>query len=79
MSKGKNKVKKENYNGNEEAEKREALEEKIEMEKWEQEQLEKDGKVMLGTNEKNHKIQLLSIIGEIEGHDVLGKGLMLYE
>ena len=33
---------------------------------------EEDGKVMLKNNSNNHKIQLLSIIGEIEGHDVLG-------
>lgn len=47
-------------------------EERIEQERWEQEQLIEDGKVMLDKGSKNHKIQLLSIIGEIEGHDVLG-------
>ena len=51
------------------------LEIRIEEERWEQEQLEKDGKVMLNTNGKDHKIQLLSIIGEIEGHDVLGNNI----
>ena len=50
-------------------------EEKIEQEKWEQEQLEEDGKVMLDKGRGNHKIQLLSIIGEIEGHDVLGNNI----
>ena len=51
------------------------LEIKIEEERWEQEQLEKDGKVMLDTSGRDHKIQLLSIIGEIEGHDVLGNNI----
>ena len=50
----------------------EISEERIEAEKWEHEQLEEDGKVMLNKNSAQHKIQLLSIIGEIEGHDVLG-------
>lgn len=48
---------------------------KIEQEKWEQEQLEEDGKVMLDKSPNRHKIQLLSIIGEIEGHDVLGNNV----
>lgn len=47
----------------------------IEKEKWEQEQLEEDGKVMLDKGALHHKIQLLSIIGEIEGHDVLGSNI----
>lgn len=50
-------------------------EEKIEQEKWEKEQLEDDGKVMLDKGREHHKIQLLSIIGEIEGHDVLGNNI----
>lgn len=50
----------------------ETSEEIIEAEKWEREQLEEDGKVMLNKNSTQHNIQLLSIIGEIEGHDVLG-------
>ena len=49
--------------------------EKREDEKWEMEQLEEEGKVMLDKNPANHKIQLLSIIGEIEGHDVLGNNV----
>lgn len=49
--------------------------ENIETQKWEQEQLEEDGKVMLNKNSNRHKIQLLSIIGEIEGHDVLGSNV----
>ena len=53
--------------------KREELsEEVIEATRLEQELLEEDGKVMLNKNSVHHKIQLLSIIGEIEGHDVLG-------
>ena len=47
-------------------------EDRVETEKWEREQLEEDGKVMLDKSSNHHKIQLLSIIGEIEGHDVLG-------
>ena len=50
-------------------------EETMEQEKWEKEQLEDDGKVMLDKGRGNHKIQLLSIIGEIEGHDVLGSNI----
>lgn len=50
-------------------------EEKIETEKWERDQLEEDGKVMLDKGVEHHKIQLLSIIGEVEGHDVLGSNI----
>ncbi len=50
-------------------------EEQIEKKKWEEEQIKEDGKVMLESNLSNHKIQLLSIIGEIEGHDVLGNNV----
>lgn len=57
---------------NTESEKAQDTSEIIEAEKWQQEQLEEDGKIMLKNNSNNHKIQLLSIIGEIEGHDVLG-------
>ena len=55
-----------------ESENQELSEEAVEVKRFEQEQLEEDGKVMLNKNSKEHKIQLLSIIGEIEGHDVLG-------
>ncbi|MBR5597018.1 MAG: ATP-dependent Clp protease proteolytic subunit [Lachnospiraceae bacterium] len=72
MSKGKNYNKKNNSN---QEEKKIKVEERIEEERWKEEQLEKDGKIMLNTNEKKHKIQLLSIIGEIEGHDVLGNNI----
>ena len=51
------------------------MKDKIEQEKWEQEQLEEDGKMMLDKSPTHHKIQLLSIIGEIEGHDVLGNNV----
>lgn len=50
-------------------------EEQIEKKKWEEEQIKEGGKVMLESNLSNHKIQLLSIIGEIEGHDVLGNNV----
>ncbi|MBQ3104374.1 MAG: ATP-dependent Clp protease proteolytic subunit [Lachnospiraceae bacterium] len=45
---------------------------KIEQEKWQKEQIESEGKTMLKDNKQSHSIQLLTIIGEIEGHDVLG-------
>ena len=60
---------------NNESEQETSKEDNIETEKWEQEQLEEDGKVMLDKSSKHHKIQLLSIIGEIEGHDVLGSNI----
>lgn len=50
-------------------------ENQIEEEKWAKEQLDEDGKVMLDRSSHHHKIQLLSIIGEIEGHDVLGNNI----
>lgn len=50
-------------------------EEKIEKEKWESEQIKEDGKIMLDKGDKNHNIQLFSIIGEVEGHDVLGNNV----
>ncbi len=53
----------------------ESSEQNIEKEKWAREQLEEDGKVMLDKSSEHHKIQLLSIIGEIEGHDVLGSNI----
>lgn len=49
--------------------------EQIEKKKWEDEQIKEEGKVMLENSSLNHKIQLLSIIGEIEGHDVLGNNV----
>lgn len=48
---------------------------RIEKEKWAKEQIDEDGKVMLEENGQNHKIQLISIIGEVEGHDVLGNNV----
>ena len=75
MGKNKEKQKNEDVRKEKQSEYCSNLEVKIEEEKWEQEQLEKDGKVMLNTSDKNHKIQLLSIIGEIEGHDVLGNNI----
>ena len=78
-NKSNNKASKKIENKNENKEKEthtpKTAEEIIETEKWEQEQLEEDGKVMLNKNSNNHKIQLLSIIGEIEGHDVLGNNV----
>ena len=47
----------------------------IEKEQWEREQIQEDGKITLNKGDKNHSIQLFSIIGEIEGHDVLGNNV----
>ncbi|MBR5578707.1 MAG: ATP-dependent Clp protease proteolytic subunit [Lachnospiraceae bacterium] len=44
----------------------------IEKEQWNKEQLIEEGKLSLNENSENHNIQLMTIIGEIEGHDVLG-------
>ena len=44
----------------------------IEKEQWNKEQLIEEGKLSLNENSENHNIQLITIIGEIEGHDVLG-------
>lgn len=45
--------------------------EKIEKEKEVEEQIRETGQVELGENRLNHNIHLLSIIGEIEGHENL--------
>lgn len=53
----------------------EASEEKQEAMKQQQmedERIEKQGQVLLDKNKRKHKIHLLSIIGEIEGHEVAG-------
>ena len=36
---------------------------------------QEDGKITLNKGNRNHSIQLFSIIGEIEGHDVLGNNV----
>ena len=48
---------------------------KIDKEQWEREQIQEDGKITLNEGDRNHSIQLFSIIGEIEGHDVLGNNV----
>lgn len=45
--------------------------EKIENEKHKDERIEETGQATLDCNEKNHSIHLLTIIGEVEGHDNL--------
>jgi len=44
---------------------------KLEEERLRDEQMRDDGKTMLDKGRQKHKIQLISIIGEVEGHDVL--------
>lgn len=45
---------------------------KVEEEKHRSEKIEENGQVTLDKNEKAHTIHLISVIGEIEGHDNLG-------
>ena len=45
--------------------------EKQEKEEQKDKKIESYGQVLLGEDEHNGKIQLMTIIGEIEGHDVL--------
>ncbi len=45
--------------------------EKIDTEKHADERIEKNGQLTLDKNDKKHNIHLLTIIGEIEGHDNL--------
>ncbi|MGN0304746.1 MAG: ClpP family protease [Lachnospiraceae bacterium] len=69
MGKGKNKTnQKQEKNPGEKKE----MEQVIEKEKWKQEQIREEGSTLLNENEERHKIQLITIIGEVEGHDVLG-------
>lgn len=58
--------------GNEDRDKEKNPEEKREKEKQKDERIENVGQVTLDENKEHHKIHLISIIGEIEGHDNLG-------
>lgn len=51
---------------------REQKEEKREQEKHRDERIEEVGQITLDENGEHHKIHLVTIIGEIEGHDNLG-------
>jgi ATP-dependent protease ClpP protease subunit len=44
---------------------------KQELEQKKTERIEKDGQLLLDHNRNHHRIHLLSIIGEVEGHDTL--------
>ncbi|MGN0306832.1 MAG: ClpP family protease [Lachnospiraceae bacterium] len=44
----------------------------MEKEKWKQEEIKEEGRTLLNENPQKQNIQLITIIGEIEGHDVLG-------
>ena len=52
-------------------EKCEEQEKQREKEKHKDERIEENGQITLDENDKNHKIHLITIIGEIEGHDNL--------
>ncbi len=41
----------------------------LENEQEQNEQIREMGQVMLDNNEKKHRVELLSIIGEVEGHE----------
>ncbi len=58
--------------GNGDRDKEKIPEEKREKEKQKDERIENVGQVTLDENKEHHKIHLISIIGEIEGHDNLG-------
>ena len=45
---------------------------KVEEEKHRSERIEETGQVTLDKNGKAHTIHLISVIGEVEGHDNLG-------
>lgn len=47
-------------------------EEKIKQYEHKEEKIREDGQAFLNENKENKKIYLMTIIGEIEGHDVLG-------
>lgn len=53
-------------------EKKDEQEEKLENQKYKDEKIEKESQVTLEENSKNHKIHLITIIGEIEGHENAG-------
>ena len=74
MGKGKNKTnqKQEKYQQEKNRDEKKDVEQVIEKEKWKQEQIREEGSTVLNENEEKHNIQLITIIGEVEGHDVLG-------
>ena len=73
MGKGKNKTnqKQEKYQQEKNRDEKKDVEQVIEKEKWKQEQIREEGSTVLNENEEKHNIQLITIIGEVEGHDVL--------
>lgn len=46
--------------------------ESLEKERDAEQKIEKTGQADLNDNEQQHKIHMISIIGEVEGHDILG-------
>lgn len=48
--------------------------EELEKERDAETKIEKTGQADLNENEQQHKIHMISIIGEVEGHDILGSG-----
>lgn len=66
-----NKEKIEDRGNKEDKENREKKESKITQEEHTDQRIEKTGQVTLENNDKQHKLHLISIIGEIEGHENL--------
>ena len=64
--------KQEKYQQEKNRDEKKDVEQVIEKEKWKQEQIREEGSTVLNENEEKHNIQLITIIGEVEGHDVLG-------
>lgn len=54
------------------AENKKDTEQLLEKERWKQEEIKEEGRTLLNENKEKQNIQLITIIGEIEGHDVLG-------
>ncbi|MGN1314563.1 MAG: ClpP family protease [Lachnospiraceae bacterium] len=71
MGKGKKKVHSPQKNGTEHKIQRDT-DRDVEKEKWKQEEIKEEGRTLLNENLQKQNIQLITIIGEIEGHDVLG-------
>ena len=70
MSENKYEVKEENQNaGEEENRKQENQEQENNAQESKNEQIKEMGQAVLNGNSRNHKVELLTIIGEVEGHE----------
>ena len=70
MSENKYEVKEENQNaGEEENRKQENQEQENNAQESKNQQIKEMGQAVLNGNSRNHKVELLTIIGEVEGHE----------